>query len=286
MTFTIVTVLHDSAPELPRLLASIDAQPRPRPQIVAVDSGSSDDGPRLARDAGAEIVVMDGNPGFGAASNAGVAQARHSVTVLLNPDCELLDASLAELVARAEEREALVVPRLLNADGSPQRSAHPLPGRPAALVRAVLPTRSLPEPHRARRTRGVGWAIAACMAGRTEMLRRLGPFDPTAFLFYEDLDLCLRARVAGVPTLLRPEVRVRHLGARSTTRAFGGEAFALQAQRRREVIGARLGRRALRIDDAAQALTFALRAAVGRERERNVAALRALRDVRRVSPTG
>jgi N-acetylglucosaminyl-diphospho-decaprenol L-rhamnosyltransferase len=92
--------------------------------------------------------------------------------------------------------------------------------------------------------------------------------------------------VAGVPTLLHPEVRVRHLGARSTTRAFGGEAFALQAQRRREVIGARLGRRALRIDDAAQALTFALRAAVGRERERNVAALRALRDVRRVSPTG
>jgi N-acetylglucosaminyl-diphospho-decaprenol L-rhamnosyltransferase len=286
MTFTIVTILHESAPELPRLLASIDAHLRPRPQIVAIDSGSSDDGPRLARDAGAEVVVMGGNPGFGAASNAGVARARHSVTVVLNPDCELLDAGLTELVAHAEEREALVVPRLLNADGSPQRSAHPLPGRPAALVRAVLPSRALPEPHRARRARRVGWAIAACIAGRTEMLRRLGPFDPATFLFYEDLDLCLRARVAGVPTLLQPEIRVRHLGGRSTTRAFGGEAFAMQAQRRREVIGARLGPRALRVDDTAQALTFALRAAVGRERERNVAALRALRDVRRVSPTG
>jgi GT2 family glycosyltransferase len=286
VTFTIVTVLHDSAPELPRLLASIDAHLRPRPQIVAVDSGSSDQGPRLAREGGAEVVVMDGNPGFGAASNAGVARARHPVTVLLNPDCELLDAGLAQLVARAEEREALVVPRLLNADGSSQRSAHPLPGRPAALARAVLPTRSVPEPHRARRARRVGWAIAACMAGRTEMLRRLGPFDPAAFLFYEDLDLCLRARVAGVPTVLHPEVRVRHLGGRSTTRAFGGEAFALRAQRRRAVIGARLGQRALRIDDTAQALTFALRAAGGRERERNLAALRALRDVRRVSPTG
>ena len=285
MTFTIVTVLHDSAPELPPLLASIDAHLRPRPQIVAVDSGSSDDGPRLARDAGAEVVVMDANHGFGAASNAGVARARHSVTVLLNPDCELHDAGLAELVARVDERDAICVPRLLNADGSPQRSAHPLPGRPAALVRAVLPTSILPEPHRARRTRRVGWAIAACMAGRTATLRRLGPFDPTAFLFYEDLDLCLRAREASVPTLLYPEIHVRHLGGRSTTRAFGGEAFALRAQRRREVIGARLGKRALRIDDTAEGLTFALRAAVGRERERNVAALRALRDVRRVSPT-
>jgi len=127
----------------------------------------------------------------------------------------------------------------------------------------------------------VGWAIAACLAARTALLRRLGPFDSAAFLFYEDLDLCLRARAAGVPTVLHPEVRVRHLGGRSTARAFGGEPFTLQARRRREVIGARLGSGALRIDDAAQALTFALRAAAGRERERNLAGLRALRAARR-----
>jgi GT2 family glycosyltransferase len=281
VTFTIVTVLHDSAPELPALLTSIGRHLRPSPQIIAVDSGSADDGPRIARDAGAEVVVLDGNPGFGAASNAGVARARESVTVLLNPDCELLDAGLAALAARAAEAEALLVPRLLDADGSPQRSAHPLPGRPAALARAVLPTRALPQPHRARRTRRVGWAIAASLAARTELLRRLGPFDPTAFLFYEDLDLCLRARAGGVPTVLHPDVRLRHLGGRSTARAFGGEAFAQQAQRRREVVRARLGPRALQVDDAAQALTFGLRAAVGRERERNAAALRALSAARR-----
>jgi N-acetylglucosaminyl-diphospho-decaprenol L-rhamnosyltransferase len=291
MTFSVVTVLHDSAPELPRLLASIEAHLHPRPQIVAVDSGSSDDGARVAADAGAEVVVMQGNPGFGAASNAGVAAARHPVTVLLNPDCELPDAGLAALAAAAAQRDALLVPRLLGPDGSVQRSAHPLPGRPATLVRAALPTRVLPEPHRADRARRVGWAIAACMAARTALLRRLGPFDPTAFLFYEDLDLCLRARAAGVGTVLHPEVQVRHVGGRSTERAFGGEPFTLKAERRRDVIGLRLGAGALRLDDAAQALTFGLRAAVGRERERNVAALRALRaarrtDVRRVSGTG
>ena len=283
MTFTVVTVLHQSAPELPRLLRSIDAHLDPRPQIVAVDSGSTDGGSDLVREAGAEVVVLEGNPGFGVATNAGVQRARHQVTALLNPDCELPDDSLAELATRAAAADALLVPRLLNPDGSPQRSAHPLPGRPAALLRAVLPGPVLPQPHLAHRTRAVGWAIAACLVARTELLRRLGPFDPDTFLFYEDLDLCLRARQAGVPTMLHPGIRVRHLGGRSTARQFGGEPFDLQARRRREVVGSRLGPRALRYDDGAQALTFGLRAAVGRERGRNMAALRALRAARRMA---
>ncbi len=276
MSFSVVVVLHDSAPELGLLLASIDAHLPARPQLIVVDSGSRDDGPAVARAAGAEVVVLDGNPGFGAASNAGVARARHAVTVLLNPDCELLDAGLARLAMLAVERDALVVPRLLNADGSLQRSAHPVPGAPAALVRALLPTRALPEPNRARRPRAVGWAIAACVAARTSLLRRLGPFDPEAFLFYEDLELCLRARETGVPTVLHPGIALRHIGGHSA-----GRAFALKASRRREVVGAHLGARALAIDDAAQALTFLARAAVGRRRAENLAELRALRAARR-----
>ena len=283
MSFTIVTVLHDSAPELHGLLPSLREHLPWDTQLVVVDSGSSDDGPALAQAAGAEVIVLDGNPGFGAANNAGVAAARHPVTVLLNPDCELLDSGLSGLARRAAGTEALLVPRLIEADGTLQRSAHPLPGRPIGLVRAALPMRALPQPHRASRPRRVGWAIAACLAAPTAVLRRLGPFDPDAFLFYEDMDLCLRAHAAGVPTILRPEVVVRHLGGRSTAREFGGEAFDLQARRRREVVGARLGARALRYDDGAQALTFGLRAAVGRERGRNVAALRALRAARRMA---
>ena len=281
LTFSIVTVLHQSAPELAGLLASIDAHLDPRPQIVAVDSGSTDAGPGIARAAGADVVVLDGNPGFGAATGAGVDRAAHEVTVLVNPDCELVDSGLAALAARAAEREALLVPRLLDADGTTQRSVHPVPGRADALVRAVVPGPLLPQPHLATRPQAVGWAIGACLAARTDLLRRLGPFDPGAFLFYEDLDLCLRAREHGIPTVLHPEVRVRHLGGRSTQRAFGGEPFELHARRRREVIGDRLGPRALRLDDAAQALTFGLRAAVGRDRDRNLAALKALRNARR-----
>ena len=147
--FSVVVVLHDSAGLLPALLASLGRLPVP-PQLVVVDTGSADEGPALAGAAGAEVVALGENPGFGAANNAGVARARHPVTVLLNPDCELLDGSLARLAAlAAEPPERLWVPRLLEADGSVQRSAHPLPGTVGALLPALAHPPLLPRALRA-----------------------------------------------------------------------------------------------------------------------------------------
>jgi GT2 family glycosyltransferase len=287
VTFSVVVVLHGSAGPLPALLRSLALLPAP-PQLVVVDTGSADDGPAVARAAGAEVVELGANPGFGAANNAGVERARHAVTVLLNPDCELLDASLARLAAAAARSERLWVPRLLEADGAVQRSAHPRPGTIGALLAAATHPPALPrelreraEPFRAERPRTVGWAIAACVAAQTELLRRLGPFDPQQFLFFEDMDLCLRARVAGIPTVLDPTVRVRHLGGHATRRAYAGEPHRLLARRRREVVLANRGRAALALDDAAQALTFAsrilARRVTGRAAERERAQLAALR---------
>ena len=90
---SVVCVLHDSAVVLPALLRSL-ARHLPDAQVVAVDSGSRDGSAELARAAGAEVVRLADNPGFGAANNAGLARARHPVAALLNPDCELLDGSL------------------------------------------------------------------------------------------------------------------------------------------------------------------------------------------------
>jgi GT2 family glycosyltransferase len=118
----------------------------------------------------------------------------------------------------------------------------------------------------------VGWALAAALAAPTGLLRRLGPFDPDAFLFYEDMDLCLRARAAGVPTVLHPEVELTHTGGHS----YGTADPGLLARRRREVVGANLGARALRLDDAAQALEFGVRSWRPRDRAR----LRALLNAR------
>src|SRR5205823_850326 len=263
LRYTVVTVLHDSRTELAGLLDSLDRHLAERPPLVVVDSGSRDGGAELARERGAEVVVLDGNPGFGAATNAGVARVATDVTVLLNPDVEVRDAtSLERLAARARERDALVAPRLLNPDGTIQKTAHPVPGTADALLLVPAPLlpralRERAEPWRAARPRDVGWAVAAALAARTATLRALGPFDPSVFLLYEDLDLCLRARAAGVPTELRPEAALLHRGGHAVNRA--GEPLDAHARRRREVVRARLGRRALALDDAAQALTFATR---------------------------
>ncbi len=297
MSFSVVVVLHDSAPDLGRLLRSFDEHLADQaPQIICVDSGSRDDGAGLAvaREHGTAVVELPDNPGFGAANNAGVALAQHAVCVLVNPDVVLLDpVSLPALAAHAAARDALHVPRLLNADGTVQDSAHPLPGSVGhALLAAthplVLPrsAREAAQPWRAPDDRDVGWAIAACVAARTATLREFGPFDPTQFLFFEDLDLCLRARATGRPTVLHPGLVLRHSGQHSTGPQFGGEPFELLARRRREVVRARRGRAGLARDDALQALTFGTRVVAARlsGREPGPAAerLAALRRARRM----
>jgi GT2 family glycosyltransferase len=136
-TLSLVVVTHDSADDLARLLGSVEQHLVPAPELVVVDSGSSSPaGANLARDAGAIVIDLPGNPGFGAANNAGVARASGEVCALLNPDVELLDDGLAVLAGRAAGRRQLLVPRLLNADGSePSRGAEPAPSRSAGRSR-------------------------------------------------------------------------------------------------------------------------------------------------------
>jgi GT2 family glycosyltransferase len=267
--FSVVVVLHDSEPHLRRLLDSLERHLSGQAEVIAVDTGSTDGGAALARARGAVVIERPDNPGFGAANNDGVAAAGHGVTALLNPDVELLDAGLARLVERAEREDALHVPRLLNPDGSVQDSAHPVPGTAREIARALLPHRLAAQPYRTGE--GVGWAIAAALVAPTATLRRLGPFDADAFMFYEDLDLCLRA---DVPLRLHTDVALCHAGGHST----GAGRIADEARRRREVIGARLGPGARTRDDLAQALTFARTAAF---RPRSRAQLRALWVARR-----
>ncbi len=275
-SYAAVVVLHESREELAALLGSLRGIDAPR--LVVVDTGAGDGGAELAAEHGAEVVLRRDNPGFGAATNAGVERVTEDVTVLLNPDIEALDDSLPRLAAIARAHEGLHAPRLLNPDGSVQRSAHPLPGTLGAFIPAAIPLlpraiRARAEPYRNHRPTTVGWAIAACLAARTETFRRL-PFDPAIHLYAEDMELCLRARDAGVRTVYHPQLVLRHTGGHSIHR--GGEPYAALARARHAVM-ARRGRAAL--DDAAQLVTFATRAAVKRPNDKERAQLSALLEV-------
>jgi N-acetylglucosaminyl-diphospho-decaprenol L-rhamnosyltransferase len=262
--YAVVVVLHRSRAHLARLLPTISPD-----QLIVVDVGPDDGGAQLAEAHGATLIIRRDNPGFGAANNLALEHVTQPVTVLMNPDTA---GSPAELAHRAQA-PGLHAPRLLNDDGSVQRSAHPLPGTIGAFLPAVLPvapTRA--EPHRAGKPRTVGWAIAACLAARTRTLKALGPFDPDIHLFAEDMDLCLRARAQGILTILHPDLEITHTGRHSV----GTEPFELLARQRRDVVQRVLGTQARRLDDAAQLLTFATRAAIKRPNERERAQLGAL----------
>jgi GT2 family glycosyltransferase len=258
---TVVTVAHRSAAELATLLPTLPDGA----EVIVVDTDGS------AAGLPATVIERHDNPGFGAANNDGVAQAAGDVTVLLNPDIVATPAAIDRLATLAAGREALVVPRLLNSDGSVQRSAFALPGRPSGVLTALTPGPLRREPWRSPAPRIVGWALAAALAAPTGLLRRLGPFDPGAFLFYEDMDLCLRARAAGVPTVLHPEVALTHTGGHS----YDAAPIDVLARRRREVVGSNLGSSALRWDDAAQVAEYGVRSWRARDRARLRAVLRA-----------
>jgi N-acetylglucosaminyl-diphospho-decaprenol L-rhamnosyltransferase len=292
----LVTVTHNSATAVDRLLRSVDLH-LPGARVVVVDSGSIDGSATAARAAAprATVIELGENVGFGRASNAGVAEVDEPICVLINPDAELVDGSLADLAAdllAPGTPERILAPAVLSPDGSRQETGHLDPDSPLLWVKALLPPAALPaplrtlvEPWRSQRSRRVGWAVGACLVAPTPTLRRLGPFDERIFLFAEDLDLGLRAADAGVETVFRPDARVVHLDAHSTGPTFGGEPFELLARQRRSVIGERRGAEAAERDDQIAGVTYVnrivlktlLRRPAARERQQ-LAALRQVRD--------
>jgi GT2 family glycosyltransferase len=291
----LVTVTHNSAAAVDRLLRSVDVH-LPGARVVVVDSGSTDGSATAARAAAprATVIELGENVGFGRASNIGVAAVEEPICVLINPDAELVDGSLADLAADLlvpGTPERILAPAVLSPDGSRQQTGHLDPDSQLLWLKALVPPAALPAPLRAmvdpwtsQRSRRVGWAVGACLVAPTVTFRRLGPFDERIFLFGEDLDLGLRAADAGVETVFHPDARVVHEDAHSTEPTFGGEPFELLARQRRAVIGERRGEEAARRDDQISLVTclnrIALKTLTGRPTARERHQLAALRQVR------
>jgi GT2 family glycosyltransferase len=200
-------------------------------ELIVVDNGSGDDPEAAARDWKGRLRFhqLGENAGFGAASNAGVGLASEPVTVLLNPDTELLDDGLDRLGSVAAQLGGLVGPRVVNPDRTVQASAS---GPEVGLwpwVRALVPGTIQPgamlartEPYRLERRARVVWLTGSCIAAPTEVLRRLGPFDAALHMYGEDVDLGLRAAAAGVASWFDPAAcSVVHHGQASSRLVYG-----------------------------------------------------------------
>ena len=149
--------------------------------------------------------------GFGANHNRALAGAAEDCVCVLNPDV-LLDhgSPFAPLVAlAAQPGTGCAYPLQLDRQGRVQDSERALPTPQALWQRRVL-----------RRTESaVDWVNAACLVLPSPVWQALGGFDESYFMYCEDVDLCLRIRLAGL-ALVRAPVPVVHAGERASHRRW------------------------------------------------------------------
>src|SRR5205085_8446870 len=89
MSISAVVPVWNGRALLARLLDTLDAQTVRADEIIAVDNGSSDGAPELARQRGARVIAMGRNAGFAAAVNRGIREVRSEWIAVLNSDVEL-----------------------------------------------------------------------------------------------------------------------------------------------------------------------------------------------------
>jgi GT2 family glycosyltransferase len=229
---------------LPRCLASLRGQGIELETMV-VDNGSSDGSVAYLEAEGVPHVALGENTGFAAAVNLGVARTSAAAILVLNADTALEPGCVARLLEALEADSALggVQPRILQLEDGGEAA-------PAAIESARLYSagQALTRDGRAfERGAGeeqrpdllapgevFGVCGAACLL-RRELFAELGGYDERYFAFYEDVDLNVRARIAGRRFAYAPEAVVWHVGNAAWRQGFdrpGAENARLVARNR------------------------------------------------------
>ena len=216
MRLSIIVVHHDAPEDLKVCLRSVEKAAEGLSfETIVVDNASENAGSLQAQFPAVTWLQNDTNVGFGSAINQGAAESGGDILVVLNADVELLPDSLRSLDRFFAEKEGLsagtVGGKLLFPDGRIQPSCGPFPTLFGLLWRRALPPVKrkyyLRSPDSAA---PVDWVTGAFFAVRHSVLREIGGFDPGFFLYYEDADFCLRARLMGHPTYFLPAAAAYH----------------------------------------------------------------------------
>ena len=226
---SVVVVTHNALPWIEPSLQSVRDE-----EVVVVDNGSTDGTPDVVRELMPEArVIEQANVGLAAGWNRGIAATSGRYVLILNADAWLTEGSLQRLVAFADEHPdaAIVGPRLLNPDGSLQRSVRGFPTL-WRLATEYLFLRKLAPRSRALNAfyaggfahdevREAEFVMGACMLVRREAIDQVGPLDEAFFLFSEEVDWAYRFREAGWKVLFFPGAECVHVGGA----AHGGRLF-------------------------------------------------------------
>ena len=203
-------------------------------EVVVVDNASGDGTADMIRHdhPGVVLIALEENTGFAAGVNRAADTARGEFLLLLNPDTVVHPGAIEELVAfaRANPRHGIYGGRTVNPDGT----LHPGScwGAPSlwslSCFATMLSTASrgsrLFDPESLGRwqrdsVREVDVVTGCLLLAPRHVWRELGGFDPTFFMYGEDVDLALRAKKAGYRPVITPDAVVTHeIGVSSASR--------------------------------------------------------------------
>jgi N-acetylglucosaminyl-diphospho-decaprenol L-rhamnosyltransferase len=217
-----VIVNYNAASHLEACLRSLRREGLDR--IVVVDNASSDGSRRIAEAAGADWIQNDSNLGYGRAANRGAthpAVAGAEYLLVCNPDLDVRPGAISVLAGWLAEDGSMgaVGPRIENPDGSLYPSARTFPDLIDAIGHGLLGHvapgnpftrryRLLDWDHRDRAA--VDWISGACLLVRRQAWDAVGGFDPSYFMYMEDVDLCWRLGRAGWRIGYEPGAAVVH----------------------------------------------------------------------------
>lgn len=201
-----------------RCVASVLATEGMAVEVIVVDNGA-DEPTRTAIASlpqAVRVVRTSRNRGFASGCNAGLAVARGDLLVLLNDDAEVDPGWLlaADEVFRADARIAIVGARVLSWDRETLEHAGGF----------FYPRWGLTG-HRGEgekdcgqydRLEDVDYVMGAALALRRSVYERLGPLEPSYFMYYEEVEYCLSARRLGLRVCYVPRMRVYHIGRHSS----------------------------------------------------------------------
>jgi N-acetylglucosaminyl-diphospho-decaprenol L-rhamnosyltransferase len=217
---TAVTVTYNGLPWVERCLESLRGV-----ETVLVDHGSTDGTLELVRERFPEVrVIEQGNEGLGAGLNAGMRAVPARYHLLINSDAWLEKGALERLVAFADAHPdaAVVAPRVVNPDGTLQRSVRgfPTPFRVATeyfFLRKLAPRSHALNAYyagdfRHDETRPVEWFMGSCFLVRREAADQVGLYDEDFFMFWEETDWFYRFHEAGWTIWFVHDAQEIHVG--------------------------------------------------------------------------
>lgn len=215
----VLVVAFNSSQRLPALQSSLRLLSAAHVVRLAIhdNSGDSELATVLASETASGIPisvdVCEENCGFARGCNELASQSDAEWFLFLNPD-----ARIAAWPADWLPTPGLWGPILVDEDGRPEKSH----GRDRSVLAElrILFGAAAPRP-----PSGYGWVSGAAILVDRGSFSRLGGFDDGYFMYYEDVDIGLRASAMGVPVNINPDWIVEHSGGHSVG---GAHAVALE----------------------------------------------------------